>query len=74
VLHGERDYQVTQADLDGWKLGLRNSSAATFKSYPKLNHLLMEGAGKSTPAEYQTPSHVAPYVIDDISAWVRSQH
>jgi len=43
-----------------------------FKLYPKLNHLFIEGEGKSTPAEYQKVGHVAEEVIEDISDWVRS--
>jgi uncharacterized protein len=42
----------------------------TFISYPKLNHLFMEGQGKSTPAEYFTPGNVATGVIDDIVKWI----
>ncbi len=68
VLQGERDYQVTMADFAGWKEALKDS--ATLKSYPSLNHLFMEGEGKSTPAEYSKPGHVSAIVIDDISGWM----
>ncbi len=68
VLQGERDYQVTMADFAGWKEALKDS--ATLKSYPSLNHQFMEGEGKSTPAEYSKPGHVAQIVIDDISGWM----
>jgi dienelactone hydrolase len=72
VLQGERDYQVTMKDFDGWRDGLKGRSGATFKSYPDLNHLFMTGTGKSTPAEYQSPGKVAEVVISDIAAWVKS--
>ena len=42
----------------------------TFISYPKLNHLFIEGEGKSTPAEYSTPGNVARVVVDDIAKWI----
>ena len=54
ILQGERDYQVTMEDFAGWKKALGSRKDVTFISYPKLNHLFMEGEGKSTPAEYLT--------------------
>lgn len=70
VLHGERDYQVTMEDYEGWKKGLAEKKDVTFKSYPKLNHHFMEGEGPGTPADYDKPGHVAPAVIEDIAAWI----
>ena len=70
VLHGERDYQVTSADLQGWRDALEHRTDVTIKSYPTLNHLFMPGEGKATPAEYQRPGHVAEFVLDDIAAWI----
>ncbi len=71
ILQGERDYQVSMEDFNLWQKALTNNKNARFKSYPKLNHLFMEGEGKSVPAEYDTPGHVAEYVIDDIARWVK---
>jgi len=73
ILQGGRDYQVTEDDFDGWKNALSSRSDVEFKFYPKLNHLFIEGEGKSTPAEYSQAGHVAKYVIDDITAWIKSQ-
>ncbi len=72
VLQGERDFQVSMKDFNLWKSGLADSKAATFRSYPALNHLLVAGEGKSTEAEYRKPGHVAPEVIDDIARWMAS--
>ena len=71
VLQGERDYQVTMADFAGWKKALKKN--ATLKSYPALNHLFMEGKGKSRPAEYMKAGHVAKEVIDDVAKWVKAR-
>ena len=73
ILQGGRDYQVTQADFDGWKKALGDSPKATFKLYPKLNHLFVEGEGRSSPAEYAQSGHVAEAVVADIAAWVRAR-
>jgi dienelactone hydrolase len=72
VLQGERDYQVTMQDFALWRKALGESKRATFRSYPQLNHLFVAGQGKSTPEEYQKPSHVAGEVITDIAAWIES--
>lgn len=73
VLQGERDYQVSMADFDGWRKALAGREAATLKSYPSLNHLFMQGQGKSTPSEYAKEGHVAPEVIDDLAKWISSR-
>ena len=73
VLQGERDYQVTKLDFDGWKSNLKEKNNVEYKLYPKLNHLFMEGQGKCTPQEYFIESHVADYVIKDIAEWIGKQ-
>ena len=72
ILQGERDYQVSMQDFHLWEQSLKDKSSAEFHSYPKLNHLFMEGEGKSTPFEYQTEGHVAEYVLSDITHFVKS--
>jgi dienelactone hydrolase len=70
ILWGARDYQVTQADFDGWSAALGASPRATLRRYPSLNHLFVAGEHPSTPAEYQQPGHVDARVIDDIATWI----
>ena len=72
VLQGERDYQVTMKDFELWRAALKGRRDVTLKSYPKLNHLFLEGEGKSLPAEYSTPGHIPAYVLDDIAAFIKS--
>jgi uncharacterized protein len=71
VLQGERDYQVTLDNFEAWKKALGDRKDVTFKSYPRLNHLFIEGEGKSGPAEYQKPGHVAEAVVADIAGWIK---
>jgi dienelactone hydrolase len=71
ILQGERDYQVTMADFGMWKTAVGNAKGVVMKSYPALNHLFVAGEGKSLPAEYAKPGHVAPQVIDDIAKFVK---
>jgi fermentation-respiration switch protein FrsA (DUF1100 family) len=70
ILQGERDYQVTMEDFANWKRALSARKDVKLVSYPKLNHLFMEGEGKSTPAEYAKPGNVAAIVIEEIAKWV----
>jgi hypothetical protein len=70
-LQGERDYQVQTADLENWKKALGGRKDIEFRLYPKLNHLFYEGEGVLIPLEYvQKHGSVAPYVVDDIAAWI----
>jgi dienelactone hydrolase len=72
ILQGERDYQVTMVDFEGWKTGLEARDNVTFISYPALNHLFLSGEGpKSTPDEYNVPGHVPQEVITDIVSWIQ---
>jgi len=73
VLQGERDYQVTMADFAGWRKALEARKDVWLKSYPKLNHLFMEGEGKAKPAEYDKAGHVAQEVVDDIARWIKGK-
>ena len=70
ILQGERDYQVTMEDFDGWKKALADKDNVEFKSYPAHNHLLIPGKGKCTPGEYLVAGHVDRMVIDDIVRWI----
>ena len=73
VLQGERDYQVTLDNFEAWKKALGDRKDVTFKSYPRLNHLFIEGEGQSGPAEYQKPGHVAEAVVADIAGWIKGR-
>jgi hypothetical protein len=71
ILQGERDYQVTMKDFEGWTTALRGRKNVSFRVYPTLNHLFMAGEGKSVPSEYENVGHVAPEVVEDIARWLK---
>jgi hypothetical protein len=73
VLQGERDYQVTMADYAAWRTALEGKPGVVLRTYPALNHLFVAGTGKSLPAEYAAPAHVAEAVVTDIAGWVRAR-
>ncbi|NUO48783.1 MAG: alpha/beta fold hydrolase [Polyangiaceae bacterium] len=72
VLQGERDYQVTTRDFEGWKSALASKKTVTLRTYPSLNHLFISGSGTPSPAEYGKEGHVDEKVIGDIAAWVNA--
>ncbi len=73
IVQGERDYQVTMDDFNLWKKALATHRNVTFRSYPKLNHLFMEGEGKAKPEEYSKAGHVARELVDDLAAWIKKR-
>jgi dienelactone hydrolase len=70
ILQGERDYQVTMREFELWRSGLDGYGDVTFRSYPKLNHLFLEGEGPSVPAEYNQPGRIPDDVYADIADFV----
>jgi hypothetical protein len=73
ILQGERDYNVTMDAFHDWQRALAKRGDATFKSYPKLDHLFLEGTGPPTNADYVRPRNIPKYVVDDISGWIKKQ-
>jgi uncharacterized protein len=61
---------VTMENYANWKMSLGSRKDVNFITYPDLNHLFIEGKGKSVPAEYSIPGNVAKNVIDDIVKWI----
>lgn len=72
ILHGDRDYQVTIDDYNGWKAALSSHKNVSFELFPNLNHLFMKGVGKSKPDEYQVAGHVEQEVIEAIAKWLKN--
>jgi dienelactone hydrolase len=70
ILHGERDYQVLEEDIEGWRKGLSGQENVHIDTLPSLNHLFIEGKGSPDPAEYAKAGHVSEKVIDEIAAFV----
>lgn len=74
VLQGGMDFQV-KADVDYilYQKLLADHPDATFRLYPKLNHLFMPGIyGNITKAkqEYKVEQRMSAEVIGDIAAWI----
>ncbi|MCK5857502.1 MAG: DUF3887 domain-containing protein [Bacteroidales bacterium] len=72
IVQGLRDYQVTPREYKIWQHRLHKKKNVSFKSFAKLNHLFLEGEGKSYPKEYETKGSVPQYVISDIAQWIKT--
>jgi len=70
VLHGDRDYQVIDADIAVWRAGLAATKLAAFVTLPGDNHLLVTGSGPPNPTEYKLPAHVDARAIDQIVRFI----
>lgn len=73
ILQGQSDQQGTTKDFEDWKKALTGRKNVVLKSYPKLNHFLIDGEGRVKRAEHEQPGHVAKEIIDDIADWIKKQ-
>ncbi|MDO5836003.1 MAG: alpha/beta hydrolase, partial [Methanobacterium sp.] len=72
ILQGGRDYQVSPThDFEMWQKELKSRENVYLKLFPSLNHLFIEGEGKSTPQEYGVEGHVSEEVIEVICQWLK---
>jgi hypothetical protein len=75
ILRGERDYQVTDADLEIWRTGLQGVSNVEIFTVPGVNHLFMKGGtGRPDPSEYMRAGQVEPVVLGKLVAFVKKHH
>jgi uncharacterized protein len=72
LVQGEMDFQVPVQHAEIWRKTLSAKKNTTFKTYPKINHLMMEVDDKGSVAQYREPRNVAPYLIDDLAAWIKA--
>jgi fermentation-respiration switch protein FrsA (DUF1100 family) len=70
VIQGQRDYQSTRADFDGWTQALAGKANFQSRWYTGLNHLFMAGEGAIVPDEYARLGHVDATVIEDIIEFI----
>ena len=53
-----------------WENALAGHPNVTFRTYPAMDHLLLDGSGPATPAEYSVPGHVDAQLVADLAAWI----
>lgn len=70
-VNGGRDYQVPVEELLEWKRNLKNKENVSFKIYPTLSHIFMEGSEKPGPNDYIKKSVVSKDFLNDLSDWIK---
>ncbi len=73
LVFGGRDLQVPIREEALWQSRLGARSNTVFVDFPTLNHLLIEGSGPMTPAEYGTPGHVSEALLDRLGEWINER-
>lgn len=73
IVHGERDYLVAEPDRQAWTKALEGREGVTLRTYPALNHLMQEGVGQMTPAEYEWTRPVSETLVEDVAKWIRNE-
>lgn len=72
ILHGARDYQSNDEDIEHWQQGLKGMPHVRVTTIPALNHMLLTGTGKPNDQEYMMPGHVDQRVIDAMAAFIKN--
>jgi len=72
ILHGGRDYQVTEKDYVIWCTALADKVNVTIKHYAAMDHLFRRGSGTSQPGDYMKAGHVDAAVVNDVALWINA--
>ena len=73
LVHGGRDFQITDTDWALWQAALKGRNDVAWKRYPALNHIGVAGTGPSSLKEYTQAGHVDDQLVDDIATWIEAQ-
>lgn len=70
ISHGGRDYLVSEPDWKRWSDALAGKPNVDLRVYSNLNHIMQEGEGRMTPAEYEWTRPVSEAWLTDIAHWI----
>jgi hypothetical protein len=73
VVHGGRDYLVSDEDFAAWQQRFRGKGGILLRRYPDLNHMMQPGTGRMTPAEYNQRRLVSQQMIGDVAEWIHAR-
>ncbi|MGI9024013.1 MAG: hypothetical protein ACR2GP_00210 [Burkholderiaceae bacterium] len=73
LIFGGRDFQVPITEKRLWEARLGVRPDTTLVEFPSVSHLMIDGKGSMSPAEYEKPGHVSQEVIDRIAAWIKAR-
>ena len=70
VVHGGRDYLVTDDDFATLQAWFAGKGRIAFRRYAGLNHLMAAGVGRMRPEEYNERRPVSAELIEDVARWI----
>ena len=73
LIFGGRDFQVPITEKRLWEARVGSRPDTTLVEFPSVSHLMIDGKGSMSPAEYQKPGHVSQDVIDRVSGWIKAR-
>ncbi|HEX2077335.1 MAG TPA: hypothetical protein VHG08_06485 [Longimicrobium sp.] len=73
VVHGGRDYLVTDEDYGTWQRRFGGYDGIILRRYADLNHMMQPGVGRMTPAEYNQRREVSRQLLHDVADWIRAR-
>lgn len=72
VVHGGRDYLVTDVDFGIWRREFDGRPGIQLRRYADLNHLMQPGKGRMTPEEYNERRLVSQQMLQDVAEWIEA--
>lgn len=73
LIFGGRDFQVPITEKRLWEARVGTRPNTTLVEFPSVSHLMIDGKGSMSPAEYQKPGHVSQDVIDRVAGWIKAR-
>jgi dienelactone hydrolase len=70
IAQGARDYLTTEVDWKGFQSALSGNPHVRMERFPALNHMMQEGTGRMTPAEYQWKKPVSTAWTATLAKWI----
>jgi uncharacterized protein len=72
VAQGARDYLTTETDWRGLQNALSRFPTVHMQRFARLNHMMQDGEGKMTPAEYTWKKPVSDQWTAALAEWIKS--
>ena len=73
VVHGGRDYLVTDTDFGIWQQAFAGRQGIELRRYAELNHLMQPGEGRMKAEEYNERRLVSQQMLHDVAEWIRAR-
>lgn len=73
LVFGGRDFQVPITEKRLWEARIGTRPNTTLVEFPSVSHLMIDGRGSMSPAEYEKPAHVSQDVIDRVASWIKAR-